>query len=56
MAIKKIEDQYPASFPKEYIGISSDIKPTVNISVGSTIYETDTKNVYVYNGTSWSLM
>ena len=42
--------------PEQYIGLSGDAKPDTDISVGSTFFETDTSNVYVYNGTAWSLI
>ena len=42
--------------PEEYIGLSSDTKPTSNITVGSTFFETDTSNVYIFNGTAWSII
>lgn len=35
---------------------TSTTRPTVNISAGTTIYETDSKSVYVYNGATWDLM
>jgi hypothetical protein len=56
MAFLKIESCTMKSMPQEYICVSSDTKKTVNISVGSTAYETDTKNVYIFNGTTWVLM
>ena len=35
-----------------YSGLSSDTKPT-SPPAGSTFYETDTKQTFFYNGTSW---
>lgn len=37
-----------------YIGLSADPKPTIGVPPGSTFYETDTKDIYIYNGTAWS--
>ena len=42
---------------QEYIGASTDVKPTgTTVSIGSTFYEYDTKNQYVYTPIStWAL-
>lgn len=48
MAVKPIIN------PQGYIGLSTDIKPTKNISIGSTFYETDTKTFYIYDGETWT--
>lgn len=37
-----------------YIGVSSDTKPT-SPPAGSTFFETDTLNTYVYSGSAWGL-
>ena len=37
----------------EYYGNSTDEKPTENIITGSTYFEIDTSEVYMWNGTSW---
>ena len=37
----------------EYYGNSTDEKPTENIIVGSTYFEIDTVEVYMWDGTSW---
>ena len=42
--------------PRELYGYAADTKPTTGIMVGSTFYEFDTKNLYIYNGTTWMLM
>lgn len=39
--------------PKNYVGVSGDSKPST--SAGSTFYETDTRLVYVYDGSAWQL-
>jgi len=42
---------------KDFIGESTDIKPTLEeYNVGSTFYETDTKDFYLWNGSAWGLM
>jgi hypothetical protein len=37
----------------EYYGKSTDTKPVVDVIVGSTYFEIDTKRVYMWDGTSW---
>lgn len=37
-----------------YIGLSADPKPTIGVPPGSTFYETNTKDIYIYDGTAWS--
>ena len=44
----------PFEKPVHYIGLSSDTKPTVDVRGGSTFFETDTTNEYIYDGTSWT--
>jgi len=39
---------------KDYIGLSTDTKP-LDCGAGSTFYETDTSNAYIYNAT-WQLL
>ena len=36
-----------------YIGLSTDPKTTEGIPVGSTIFETDTKRLFVFDGRDW---
>ena len=38
-----------------YIGLSTDVKPTADIDSGSVFTETDTAEDYKFNGTSWFL-
>jgi hypothetical protein len=38
---------------KNYIGESTDVKPTVGIPAGSLFYESDTKAMYKYTGSAW---
>lgn len=40
---------------KRYIGVHADTKPTSSVPVGSTFFETDTKNIYVFDGTNWGV-
>ncbi len=35
-------------------GLSTDTKPTTNVVAGSTFYETDTENKYMFFGTTWT--
>lgn len=46
----------PINSASDYIGLSTDTKPTVNVGAGSTFYETDTKAVYIYDGSAWQVM
>lgn len=41
---------------KDFIGLSTDVKPTQGVPTGSTFYETDTKAYYLWDGSSWGLM
>ena len=36
-----------------FIGESFDTKPTTGVPVGSTFFETDTKNTFIYSGSAW---
>ena len=38
-----------------FIGTSNDIKPLSNVKNGSTFLETDTGNLYSFDGTNWFL-
>ena len=40
---------------REYLGLSTDVKPT-DCDPGSTFLETDTKDVYIYDGITWLMM
>jgi len=42
----------PRALPA-YIGVHADTKPTTGVGAGTTFYETDTQNTYVYDGTAW---
>jgi hypothetical protein len=37
----------------DFIGKSTDTKPTPK-TVGCTFYETDTKKIYIWDGTDWT--
>jgi hypothetical protein len=37
-----------------YIGLSSDTKPTEGINPGSLFVEEDTKETYIYSGSAWT--
>ena len=37
----------------KYVCASGDSKPTTGVPPGSIAYETDTKDTYIYNGSSW---
>ena len=36
-----------------YVGISTDTKPSTNVSNGSLFIETDTKKIYIYVTNTW---
>ena len=36
-----------------YVGESTDTKPTVNVEVNSMFLELDTGNFYFFDGTTW---
>lgn len=40
----------------EYMGLSSDTKPSGAIPPFSTFWETDTRQGYVYDGIAWRLV
>lgn len=40
----------------ELIGTSLETKPTGSLAPGSTFYETDTTNGFIYDGTAWVLL
>lgn len=37
----------------EYLGLSTDTKPTEGVEVGTEFYETDTGYTYIYSGSAW---
>jgi hypothetical protein len=38
-----------------YLGLSTDTKPIMpSVTVGSTFYETDTTNGFIYDGSVWN--
>jgi|GEM_PF-5445444 len=56
MAVKEIKRRGVAKLPQEFIGLSTDTKPTTDVPVGSTFYEADTKNGYIWDGSAWNLL
>lgn len=38
---------------KEFIGLSTDTKPTTDCGAGSTFWELDLKKPYIFDGTTW---
>jgi hypothetical protein len=43
----------PFDHEVQYVGLSSDTKPTLSILVGTQFYETDTGNTYIFTGSTW---
>ena len=48
-----IHDERPMGY-REYIGLSTDDKPTENVVVNSLFFEADTGDFYYYTGDEWS--
>jgi hypothetical protein len=48
-----VNDTYVPLVQKEYYGKSTDTKPTTNVPTGASFLEMDTKNVFMYDGTTW---
>ncbi len=46
-------DEYEVLQVMEYYGKSTDTKPTANIAVGSTYFEIDTVEVFMWDGVNW---
>ncbi|MBB6446446.1 hypothetical protein [Bacillus benzoevorans] len=40
-------------FSMELYGLSTDTKPTTGLIVGTTFFEIDTTNVYMWDGSTW---
>ncbi len=38
-----------------YVGLSTDVKPTTGVRIGSDFYETDSLASYLYSGSAWVL-
>ncbi len=38
---------------QRWIGLSTDTKPTTNVKVGSTFYETNTGQGFMWDGDAW---
>lgn len=53
MAVKKIANFGAEELPEEYICESTDVKPTEDVVVGSTLWELDSKKGYIFDGTNW---
>ncbi|KAF1084843.1 hypothetical protein SPSYN_02013 [Sporotomaculum syntrophicum] len=41
------------TYYRQYIGVSTDEKPKANVLPGSRFLETDTQDVFIYDGTNW---
>lgn len=39
--------------PKKYLCASGDTKPTTGVPVGSRALETNTADIYIFDGTTW---
>jgi hypothetical protein len=37
----------------EFIGLSTDVKPLKDVEAGSTFYELDTQNSFIFDGAKW---
>ncbi len=43
----------PMVVTQDYVGESTDTKPTKGVGAGSGFVELDTGDVYIYDGTLW---
>ena len=43
----------PFEYKVEFMCSSTDTKPTDRVPKGSGLYETDTGDIYLYDGTTW---
>lgn len=41
---------------QNFIGLSTDTKPTTGVPMGSTYLETDTGDTYIYDASGWSFL
>ena len=39
--------------PRKYYGLSTDVKPSTGLPAGCSFYETDTGNIYEFDGLTW---
>lgn len=46
----------PFAFKVSYICESTDVKPTVGITTGTIVLETDTNLLYLFDGTEWHIV
>jgi len=42
------------SMVRQWVGLSSDTKPTADVTAGSRFFETDTRLTYIYNNSAWT--
>jgi len=58
MAAKEIVRRGVITLPKELIGTNAErlAYSTTELPIGSTFLETDTKAVYIYDGSSWNAL
>ena len=42
--------------PREYFGNSTDTKPTVDVTLGSTFFEIDKTKISMFDGTKWMVI
>ncbi len=43
----------PFEYTVKYLCSSTDTKPSVSVPKGSCLYETDTGEIYLFDGTTW---
>jgi hypothetical protein len=61
MAVVRVNTHGVVDLPEEIILESTDTKPTTTVTgtalpAGSTAYERNTGDMYLFNGSTWSLM
>jgi hypothetical protein len=52
MAVERVDGQNLINIPREYVGLSTDVKPTP-VPPMSTFYAYDTKAIYIFASGEW---
>lgn len=48
-----VTDDFEVETVMEFFGLSTDTKPATNLKVGSTFFEIDTTNAFMWDGSGW---
>jgi hypothetical protein len=52
VGVKEIKEAPFNERPRQFIALNTEAKP-LTLPVGSTIYEKNTTDMYIFDGTSW---